>query len=118
MFESTCSFTKNDPLCMAYHPYHFVGEVLLHPVESLCKCAARQSCPVNVRETATASYLGESGTAFRIAHGLLLHPNIECLNWFLWKAGADFPVDVLRNSTDEWPQRHKDCLHANGGNFE
>ena len=23
---------KNDPLCMAYHPYHFVGEVLLHPV--------------------------------------------------------------------------------------
>ena len=32
MFASTCSFTKNDPLCMAYHPYHFVGEVLLHPV--------------------------------------------------------------------------------------
>ena len=23
---------KKDPLCMAYHPYHFVGEVLLHPV--------------------------------------------------------------------------------------
>ena len=23
---------KNDPLCMTYHPYHFVGEVLLHPV--------------------------------------------------------------------------------------
>ena len=23
---------KNDPLCMAYHPYHFVGEVLLHPL--------------------------------------------------------------------------------------
>ena len=32
MFASTCSFTKNDPLCMGYHPYHFVGEVLLHPV--------------------------------------------------------------------------------------
>ena len=23
---------KNDPLCMTYYPYHFVGEVLLHPV--------------------------------------------------------------------------------------
>ena len=32
MFAGTCSFTKNCPLCMAYHPYHFVGEVLLHPV--------------------------------------------------------------------------------------
>ena len=32
MFASICSFTKNDPLCMVYHPYHFVGEVLLHPV--------------------------------------------------------------------------------------
>ena len=32
MFANICSFTKNDPLCMAYHPYHFVGEVLLHPV--------------------------------------------------------------------------------------
>ena len=35
MFASICSFTKNDPLCMTYHPYHFVGEVLLHPVD--CK---------------------------------------------------------------------------------
>ena len=32
MFANICSFRKNDPLCMAYHPYHFVGEVLLHPV--------------------------------------------------------------------------------------
>ena len=32
MFASIYSFTKNVPLCMAYHPYHFVGEVLLHPV--------------------------------------------------------------------------------------
>ena len=32
MFASICSLTKNDPLCMAFHPYHFVGEVLLHPV--------------------------------------------------------------------------------------
>ena len=36
MFASTCSFIKNDPLCMAYHPYHFVGEVLLHPVYIQC----------------------------------------------------------------------------------
>ena len=32
MFASVCSFTENDPLCMAYHPSHFVGELLLHPV--------------------------------------------------------------------------------------
>ena len=32
MFANICSFRKNDPLCMTYHPYHFVGEVLLHPV--------------------------------------------------------------------------------------
>ena len=25
-------FHENDPLCMVYHPYHFVGEVLLNPV--------------------------------------------------------------------------------------
>ena len=36
----------------------------------------------------------------------------------LWKTGADFPVDVLRNSIDEWPQRLKDCVSANGGHFE
>ena len=35
MFATICSFTKNDPLCMAYHPYNFVGEVLLQPVFSL-----------------------------------------------------------------------------------
>ena len=33
-----CFFTKNDPLCMAYHPYHFVGEALLHPVYYACGC--------------------------------------------------------------------------------
>ena len=32
MSASTCPFTKNYPLCMDYHPYHFVGEVLLHSV--------------------------------------------------------------------------------------
>ena len=46
------------------------------------------------------------------------HPNIESLKWSLQKAAADFPVDVLCNSIDEWPQRLKDCVHANGGHFE
>ena len=32
MIASTCTFTKNNHLRMVYHPYHFVGEVLLHPV--------------------------------------------------------------------------------------
>ena len=35
MFASSCSFTKNDPLCMSYHPYHFVGEVMLNTLYKL-----------------------------------------------------------------------------------
>ena len=38
------------------------------------------------------------------------HPNIESLKWSLCKAAADFPVDVLHNSIDGWPQRLKDCV--------
>ena len=37
MFATICSFTKNDPLCMTYHPYHFVGKVLLHPVYKILR---------------------------------------------------------------------------------
>ena len=29
-----------------------------------------------------------------------------------------FPVDVLCNLIDGWPQWLKDCVHANGGHFE
>ena len=46
------------------------------------------------------------------------HPNIESLKRSLRKAAADFPVDVLLNSVDEWLQRLKDCVRANGGHFE
>ena len=46
------------------------------------------------------------------------HPNIESLKQSLRKAAADFPVDVLRNLTDGWPQWFKDCVRANGGHFE
>ena len=46
------------------------------------------------------------------------HPNIESLKRSLRKAAADFPVDVLRNSIDEWLQRQNDSVHANGGQFE
>ena len=46
------------------------------------------------------------------------HPNIESLKQSLWKAAADFPVDVLCNSVEEWPQRLKDSVHANGSYFE
>ena len=45
-------------------------------------------------------------------------PNIEILKWSLQKAAANFPVDVFRNSIDEWPQRLKDCEHTNGGHCE
>ena len=38
------------------------------------------------------------------------HPNIECLERSLRKAAANFPVDVLRNSVDEWPEILKDCM--------
>ena len=34
------------------------------------------------------------------------------------KGAADFPVDVLRNLIDEWPQRLKDYVYAICGNFE
>ena len=44
--------------------------------------------------------------------------NIETLKPSLQKAAADFPIDVLHNSIDEWPQRLKDCVHAIGGHFE
>ena len=46
------------------------------------------------------------------------HSNIESLKWSLWKATADFPSDVLRNSIHGWPQELKDCVHANGGHSE
>ena len=38
------------------------------------------------------------------------HPNIECLKRSLRKAAVDFPVDVLCNSIDGWPQTLKDCV--------
>ena len=44
-------------------------------------------------------------------------PNIESLKRSLWKAASNFSVDVLHNSLDEWPQRLKDCVRANGGHF-
>ena len=46
------------------------------------------------------------------------HHNIESLKQSLQKAAADFPVDVLHDSIDEWPQRLKDCVSANDGHFE
>ena len=45
------------------------------------------------------------------------YPNIESLKQSPQKAAADFPVDVLRNSIDERPQRFKDCVRAHGGHF-
>ena len=44
-------------------------------------------------------------------------PNIESLKQSLRKAAADFPVDVLHNSIDKWPQRLKDCVLGMGGQF-
>ena len=58
MFASTCSFTKNDPLCMAYHPYHFVGEVLLHAV-----CIINVSLFVPYRSTHGSSDCDETFTS-------------------------------------------------------
>ena len=41
------------------------------------------------------------------------HPNVESLKRSLRKAAADFPVDVLLNSTDERPLRLKDSVPVN-----
>ena len=46
------------------------------------------------------------------------HSNIESLKRSLQKTAADFPVDVSNNSIDGWPQRLKDCTHANVGHYE
>ena len=46
------------------------------------------------------------------------HPNIESLKRSLRKEATDFPVDVFRNSIDEWPLTFKGCVRANGGHFE
>ena len=46
------------------------------------------------------------------------HPSIESLKRSVRKAAADFPVHVLHNSIDEWPQRLNDCARANVGHFE
>ena len=46
------------------------------------------------------------------------HPNIESLKQSLCKAAADFLIDVLRNSIDEWSQILKNCVHARGGHVE
>ncbi len=46
------------------------------------------------------------------------HPNIYSLKHSLVKAVADFPLEMLCNSKDEWPQRLKDCVKVKGGHFE
>ena len=49
---------------------------------------------------------------------VLQEESIESLKRSVWRAVADFLVDLLHNSIVEWPQRLKDCARANGGHFE
>ena len=66
MFASPCSFTKNDPLCMAYHPYHFVGEVLLHPVYTHTASFSRPVARLAREVAAGSEYLARAVQALQL----------------------------------------------------
>ncbi|KAL4131321.1 hypothetical protein QTP88_008653 [Uroleucon formosanum] len=46
------------------------------------------------------------------------HRNIESLKADLVKSAASIPLEVVRAVIDEWPDRLKKCINANGGHFE
>lgn len=46
------------------------------------------------------------------------HPNIESLKKSLEAAVTKFPMETVRKSIDEWPDRLKACVKAKGGHFE
>lgn len=52
-----------------------------------------------------------------IACSKRLH-NLESLKISLERAVANFPMDVVRKSIDDWPERLKACVKAKGAHFE
>jgi transposase len=46
------------------------------------------------------------------------HANIDSLKKSLKAAVANFPMDTVRKSIDEWPDRLKACIKVKGGHFE
>jgi hypothetical protein len=46
------------------------------------------------------------------------HRNIESLKADLMKSVASIPLEVVRAVIDEWPDRLKKYIYANGGHFE
>lgn len=46
------------------------------------------------------------------------YPNIDALKKALSKAVANFPMEVVRNAIDDWPNRLRACVKAKGGHFE
>lgn len=46
------------------------------------------------------------------------HANLESLKKSLKNAVAKFPLHVVRESIDAWPDRLKSCVKAGGGHFE
>ena len=58
-------------------------------------------CVLGLSPAGSSSSVHERGSCMK------RHPNIVSLKLSLWKAGTDFPVDVLHNSIDEWSQRLK-----------
>ena len=74
MFASTCSFTKNHPLCMVYYPYHFVGEVLLHPVYIYEVCSFS-----NLSVTSPMSQLILTLPSLYLRHSSFFNPSVASL---------------------------------------
>jgi len=46
------------------------------------------------------------------------HRNIKSLKANLVKSAASIPLEVVHDVIDEWPDRLKKCMNANGGHFE
>ena len=46
------------------------------------------------------------------------HHTLESLKHALVEAVDKFPMDVVHTAIDEWPNRLRRCIRANGGHFE
>jgi hypothetical protein len=46
------------------------------------------------------------------------HNNLDSLKRSLVKAAVEIPLETLRASIAEWPERLKACVESDGGHFE
>jgi hypothetical protein len=46
------------------------------------------------------------------------HNNLDSLKRLFVKAATEIPLETLRATIAEWPERLKACVEAEGGHFE